>query len=89
MSLVNMDRWCLSGHTVSKHQIVFFTQVILVYIVVIASIVNISLGIADQNIWVILLSSAIGYLLPSPSLKNERILPQPSEQHTPSTGSIP
>lgn len=82
-----MDNWCLSGHKVAKAQIVYFSQVILVYIVVVASIVNISLSIGDQNIWIILMSSALGYLLPSPSIKNERILPQFAEQHEQIIGS--
>ena len=75
------DKWCLSGHPVSKHQIVFFAQVFIVYVVVISSIVNISLDIGDKQIWIILLSSALGYILPSPSLKNERVLPQSAEQY--------
>jgi hypothetical protein len=76
-----MEDWCLSGHSVRKSQIVFFSQVILVYMVVIASIINISLQVGDQNVWIILLGSAVGYLLPSPSLKNERVLHQPAQQH--------
>jgi hypothetical protein len=76
-----MDEWCLSGHSVRKSQIVFFAQVILVYIVVISSIVNLSLNIGDKDVWIILLGSAVGYLLPSPSLKHDRILHQSSEQH--------
>ena len=74
--------WCISGHPVSKQQVVFFTQVLLVYIIVLSSIVNICLQFGDQNIWVILLSSGVGYMLPSPSLKNERILREFTEQHT-------
>ena len=81
-----MEKWCLSGHVVAKAQIVFFCQVILVYIIVISSIVNISLGIGDQNIWIILLSSGLGYLLPSPSIKNERVLPEPTKQYQQSSG---
>lgn len=84
-----MEPWCCSGHIVPKAQIVYFCQVILVYIVVLTSTVNISLGIGDQNIWIILLSSTLGYLLPSPSIKNERILPQSTEQHQQSARSAP
>ena len=87
--IVKMDQWCFSGHKVSKAQIVYFCQVIIVYIVVITSIVNISLEVGDQNIWIILLSSTLGYLLPSPSIKNERILPQLAQQHQQISGSTP
>ena len=76
-----MELWCCSGHDIPKAQLVFFCQVILVYIVVIVCIVNLTIGVNDNQIWIILLSSSLGYLLPSPSVKNERILYQSPEQH--------
>lgn len=84
MEDTSSGRWCIWGQKVPKSQIVFFSQVILVYIVVITSIVNLSLQTDDKKIWIILLSSCLGYLLPNPTLKNEqRILSQPTQQHTP------
>ena len=83
-----MDRWCISGHIVPRAQIVFFCQVIIVYIVVIVSIVNLSVGINDKNIWIILLSSCLGYLPPSPSLKHESVLRKPAQQHADEPGEI-
>ena len=77
-----MELWCCSGHDIPKAQLVFFCQVLLVYIVVIVCIVNLTIGVNDSQVWIILLSSSLGYLLPSPSVKNERILPQPAQQHT-------
>ncbi len=62
------NRWMILGSKIPKSEIVFFVQVILIYIVVITSIVNISLGSTEQH-WIVLLSSCLGYLLPSPSLK--------------------
>ena len=61
-------RWMLMGSKIPKAEIVFFTQVILIYIVVIASLVNIALG-STAELWVLLLTSCLGYLMPSPSLK--------------------
>lgn len=81
-----MDEWCVSGHKVYKAQVVFFAQVILVYVVVVASIINISLGVGDRNLWIVLLSSSFGYLLPSPSLRDGRVLPPSAQQHA--QGSI-
>jgi len=63
--------WSLRGRKIPKTKIVFFSQVVLIYIVVLTSIVNISLG-STQQLWFLLLSSCLGYLLPSPSLKFER-----------------
>ncbi len=62
-------RWRLFGSVCPKSQIVFFVQVILVYIVVIVSIVNLTIGRCDEKLWITLLCSSIGYILPNPSLK--------------------
>ena len=59
--------WC--GERVPKTQIVFFCQIFVVYCVIGAAIANLSLQQGDKQLWTILLSSCIGYLLPSPSLK--------------------
>ena len=61
-------RWPVCGQKFPKSEIVFFFQVILVYIVVIVSIVNLSIGQSDEKLWITLLSSSIGYLLPNPNL---------------------
>ena len=62
-----------------KSAAVFFEQIIVIYIVVITSIVNLSvqdcncpkLGVC--NLWIAMLSSAVGYLLPNPSMGINRI----------------
>ena len=51
-----------------KTEVVFFSQIVLLYIVCICSLVNLSLGNKNQ-LWVILLTSGLGYLMPNPSLK--------------------
>ena len=47
----------------------FFAQIIVVYMIIITSLVQISLRSPDKELWLILLSSYIGYILPSPGLK--------------------
>lgn len=63
-------QWPLFGKHVPRSEISFFAQVIIVYIVIITSIVNLSLHNGDSNLWTALLSSGLGYLLPSPKLKS-------------------
>ena len=60
--------------------ILFFCQVILIYGVVTASIVNLGLEPEGSNrdLWSALLFSSIGYLLPSPSLKSIKPAPHSS-----------
>ena len=56
------------GRKFPKVEVVFFSQIVLLYIVCICSLVNLSLGNKDQ-LWIILLTSSLGYLMPNPSLK--------------------
>lgn len=63
------SKWHMFGNTLPRSEIIFFVQVILVYIVVIVSIVNLTIGCAEDKLWIALLSSSIGYILPSPTLK--------------------
>jgi len=50
-------------------QFVVASQILLIYAVVVASIYNLSTSQGDSKLWASLLSSCLGYLLPSPSLK--------------------
>jgi hypothetical protein len=57
-----------------KSEGVFFSQIIILYIVVITCIVNLSLANGNSNLWTALLSSSLGYMLPTPSLKTQKPL---------------
>jgi hypothetical protein len=61
--------WSVFGREVPKGEIVFFSQVILIYMVICISLYNLSTGRDDSNLWISLLSGCLGYVLPSPSLK--------------------
>ena len=79
-SVVNMEpsethsqrSWSLFGERVPRSEIVFFCQVIILYTVIATSIFNLSTGHKDGHLWVALLSSSLGYLLPNPSLKKKK-----------------
>ena len=68
---VQNGRWHLFGSEVSKSVIVFIAQIVIIYVIVITSIVNLSLEYGDAKLWIALLSSNIGYLLPNPKLKGK------------------
>ena len=70
------DTWNIGRVRVSRSLIVYFLQVLVIYIVVITSIYNLTRGYcnqSDQKLWVATLSSAIGYLLPSPTLTHREL----------------
>ena len=64
------ERWRFwgVGHY-PKSEVVYFVQVVLIYIVVATSIVNLTMNKGDGKLWTALLSSCLGYILPNPSLK--------------------
>ena len=66
--------WCLMGRELPRSEIIFFSQMVIILIVVISSIYNLSTGHKDRMLWVTLLSSTVGYCLPNPSLERRRMM---------------
>lgn len=62
------DSWVFLGTKLPKSEIVFFSQIIILYIVIITCIVNLSIG-NESEMWLILLSTSLGAILPNPDLK--------------------
>ena len=54
---------------VPKNTITFIAQVIVLYAIIGVSVYHLSVQSPNQELWLILLSSAFGYILPSPGLK--------------------
>ena len=67
--------WNFLGYSTPKSQIIFFGQIIIIYIVIGVSLINLSIGNGDSNLWSALLCSCLGYLLPSPSIKQREDVP--------------
>ena len=60
------------GSRARKSPIVFAVQTIIVFIVILAAIVNLSINSHDDpnsKLWIMLLSGCVGYYLPNPSIK--------------------
>lgn len=62
-------QWIFCGDKIPKDEIVFFAQVVAIYIVLIASVFSLVSDRGEVHIWTGLLGSCIGYLLPNPTLK--------------------
>lgn len=63
------DLWNLGGTKVPKSEIVYFCQMTVIFTVIIACIVNISLG-HNSDIWLVLLSTSLGCAMPAPRIKS-------------------
>ena len=66
----NEEMWHLLGTRVLKAEIVFFSQMIIVYVIIITSIANLSLQNGSTELSISVLSSCIGYALPNPNSRN-------------------
>ena len=60
--------WNVFGRRLPRSEIVFFCQTFLIYAVVVTSLVNLTLKNGPINLWIALLGSCLGYLLPHPSI---------------------
>lgn len=72
--------WNILGKKLPDNEVVFFAQVILVYIVILTSIINLSRGAGDSNLWTCLMGSCLGYLLPNPKI-DPTIRPRLTRHH--------
>ena len=61
-----MSGWKICCFKYPEQEIIFCSQVILIYIVVIACVLNLSFSENYECFWSTLLSGSLGYLLPSP-----------------------
>ena len=71
--------WLLFGQRLPREEIVFFCQVVVIFTVIVCSIYNLSASHPLESLWVSLLSSGIGYLLPGPTLKSKDVLHNPTQ----------
>ena len=60
--------WQIFGRRVPRSEIVFLCQMILIYVVVGISLFNLTRGEGPDNLWVALLGSCLGYVLPNHSI---------------------
>ena len=62
--------WIMCGNHLPRSEIVFFVQTILVFMLVGVSITCLALSdtCEESTVWVAILSSSVGYMLPSPKL---------------------
>ena len=68
-SIDNTKNYNCCGNRVPKNQFTYISQIIVIYAIIATSIVHLSIRSQGRELWLILLSSSLGYILPSPGLK--------------------
>ena len=70
MENVDTRTWCCTGSRVPRSEIVYLCQVLLILSIVLVGIYNLTNQQGDQQLWLALLCSCMGYLLPNHSMKS-------------------
>lgn len=55
-----------------RSAIIFAAQIITVLVIVITGAIKLTLGTENSPVWIVLLSSAVGFILPTPGLKRKK-----------------
>ena len=76
------SKWIFCNNELPSREVIFFSQVIILYVIILVSIAHISLGIGNSTLWSTLLAGSLGYLLPSPHIvsRHEPFLSHAAEQ---------
>lgn len=80
------NRWTIFSKRVPKSKVIYFSQIAIIYIVVLVSLINLSIQENNHSLWSSLLSACIGYALPAPQFKEDEeesgddVLPDDTEQ---------
>ena len=65
--------WNILGKKLPRSEIVYFTQIILIYIIISVSLYQLTSNASNTELWISLLSGNIGYILPSPKIKKAMV----------------
>ena len=68
----SIKKWACCGRELPKEEIVFFSQTLIIYIVILCCIGNLTLSNGDINFWHVLMGSCLGYILPNPKLMSNK-----------------
>lgn len=72
MNSDTLSQYVLMGRAFPRSEVRFFAQVIILYIVIFTCLGNLSVGSGELNaLWISLLSSCVGYLLPAPHIPSK------------------
>ena len=65
------SKWTCFGYKFPRQEVVFFSQILIIYIVILTCLINLSVGTGESNLWTALLGSCLGYIMPNPSMSKK------------------
>jgi hypothetical protein len=68
----------MSIKNVCKADLILFTvQIAIIFIVVLTSLINLTLEYGNQNLWTVVLTSSLGYVMPNPKISINDVINVP------------
>ena len=69
---INSNIWTIFGYKFPKSEIVYFSQIIICYIIILVCLSCLAIGKPSTNdyLFTLLTTTTLGYILPNPKLKN-------------------
>lgn len=65
------DNLSTSSQSLRRPDIILFSvQVLIVFIVVCTSLINLTFNYGNQNLWTVVLTGSLGYVMPNPKIKS-------------------
>lgn len=61
--------WTIFGRRVPKNELVYLSQVVVLFTVISVGLYNLTTEQSDTNLWTALVGSCLGYLLPNPRIE--------------------
>ena len=62
--------WFNECSTPTSNEIMYLSQIVMIFIVMITSLYNLTNSVGDSSLWTALLTSCLGYILPNPKIKS-------------------
>ncbi len=53
----------------AENSLTYYSQIIVIYAIIATAVIHLSIQSPDKELWLVLLSSSLGYILPTPKLK--------------------
>ncbi len=65
--------WVIGAKKVPKEEIVFFSQIAIITLVVLVGLINLCLNNGTESYWAAMVATGLGSLLPAPKIKRKKV----------------
>jgi len=66
------ERWSTAFGKIKKEQVIYTCQILIVFTVIIACLVNLTISDTHPSLWASILSGSVGYILPAPKIRKNK-----------------